>query len=236
MRSRSPCWLKCGSVSMATVWGGGKKNDISWRLKHYMLECGCEFGFLCVWASLPLLNIMSGCCRCVCIYIYAVCTVYILALAFFKHLRGIFTSDLSLLMRWWSSIFLSVNTMKMCQEECFEAGNTTTAWILQSPWVYTSIFNTSSICFQTASLRCCRASERWIHCFLFFTLVSFITSVKSHSSVFKFSLFYYVLFEKSASGWLCDCSWHQLMSCGAFMRCGDVEIIGPSKSYNGIMP
>ena len=51
------------------------------------------------------------------------------------------------------------------------------------------ILNTSSICFQTASLRCSSAlvfRGRWIHRFLSFTLVSFITSVKTRTkSIFS---------------------------------------------------
>lgn len=73
MRSTSPQWLKCGSVSIVTVWGD--VTDISWCFKCFVLNAGCKSCSQCEYFCLFQKPV------CVCDQLCFIASLY------FKHLQ-----------------------------------------------------------------------------------------------------------------------------------------------------
>lgn len=114
MRRRSPCWLKCGSESTASVFffflvG----DDILWCLKHYMLNCGYELGFLCVCESLLKYHVYICCVYCIDVF------TCVSSIEYLRYWIFMFSSSPPP-NPFYLFIFILMNTMKMCREGCYK--------------------------------------------------------------------------------------------------------------------
>lgn len=142
MRSTSPQWLKCGSVSIVTVWGD--VTDISWCFKCFVLNAGCKSCSQCEYFCLFQKPV------CVCVW-----SVVFHCLTLFQTSSTVTYLDKGDLCfcRWtlWKCARKNVLKQKIWLPlQCHSLAEC----ILIKRIL---IFNTSSICFQSASLRCCWA-------------------------------------------------------------------------------